>query len=326
MPSSTSSSEPLRQPSPARAGAAGVSRQLLLGALLVFVLTPALLEGGTRFGFLRISTIERRIASEHTAALGLRHDPVQRSVLLVGNSLLLDDVDLEQLRRLLPKQLRVSRFAIEATWFLDWQYGLRRLFSDGARPDVVVLMLDSTNVVATAIRGDYSAYYLFNTADIPLLGRELGLTRTAQSSLLVARYSMFWAGRNNIRAFITRRVFADYAESLHNLAAPKPHLLSGPGAAQVSAQRLHEAAETVRSFGAQFVFIVPPGFNQAGERDLLQGARAAGVTTVVPVPGGTWPASRFRDGYHLSAEAAPLFTTQLAERLAPLLTERPASR
>ena len=126
MPSSTSSSEPLRQQPPAGAGAAGVSRQLLLGALLVFVLTPALLEGGTRFGFLRISTIERRIASEHTAALGLRHEPAQRSVLLVGNSLLLDDVDLEQLQRLMLKQLRVSRFAIEATWFLDWQYGLRR--------------------------------------------------------------------------------------------------------------------------------------------------------------------------------------------------------
>jgi hypothetical protein len=292
-----------------------VSTRLLVVTFALVVMILVTLEVGTRFGFLRISTVETRIASEHGEALRLRHDPARPSVLLVGNSLLLDGVDMEELRRLLPADLRVARFAVEATWFLDWKYGLRRLFAEGARPDFVVLMLGPTNVTATAIRGDYSAYYLFNVSDIPALGRELGLSHTEESSLYLARYSLFWAGRNNIRSFITRKIFADYAESLHSLAASKPRAVSGADAERLSAQKLAQVSETASSYGAQFVFVVPPGFDGAGERDVTEGARKAGVTVVVPVHSGDWPMAWFRDGYHLNSHGTSLFTIQLADQL-----------
>ena len=80
-----------------------VSARLWVLALAVLALTPAILEGVTRFAFSRISALESRVATEHSAALQVRQTSVHPSVLFVGNSLLLDDVDFPELRRLLPQ-------------------------------------------------------------------------------------------------------------------------------------------------------------------------------------------------------------------------------
>ena len=147
----------------------------------------------------------------------------------------------------------------------------------------------------TAIRGDYSACSLFNASNIPSVARELGLTRTAESGLYFARYSLFWAGRSNIRNFVSRRVFADYAESLHSLAVRKPRTVMGAGAVRMGAQRLMEVAQTARGYGARVVLVMPPGFDVTGEHDLVQSATEAGITTVIPLPSGALPVTSFTD-------------------------------
>jgi hypothetical protein len=57
------------------------------------------------------------------------------SVLMVGNSLLLEGVDVHRLQKLTSAQMRIYPIFLEATGYYDWFYGLQRLFRDGARPN-----------------------------------------------------------------------------------------------------------------------------------------------------------------------------------------------
>ncbi|MFZ0593470.1 MAG: hypothetical protein WAM39_23635 [Bryobacteraceae bacterium] len=295
-----------------------VSGRLIFGTITLGLVALGAIEAATRIGFSRISAIESRTAFEHAEALSIRHESAHTSVLLLGNSLLLEDVDMSALRKSLPSRLRVTRFTIESTHFLDWEYGLRRLFADGSRPDLVMLLLGPTHVIATDIRGDYSAFYLFNTSDIMTLSSELHLSRTQISSLYLARYSLFWAGRNNLRNFVLGRAMPAYAGFLHGLAIGGPKPVPDNVATELSRQRLAAARETARAYGAKFVFAIPPGFFASAEQAVIAGANEAGVTVLDPVPNGAWPATLFRDGFHLNRQGAALFTPKLGAALATL--------
>src|SRR3954468_3446923 len=156
--------------------------RLIVIVLSALVLISILLEVGTRYAFSH-SRIERRIADEYRAAIGIRRVAGEPSMLLVGNSLLLDDVDVGLLRELLPQTVRTYQFAIVSTRLLDWKYGLRRLFQEGARPDYVVVTVGVTVMHGTDILGEYSPYYLFRTRDIKEIADTLGYDNTKASSL-----------------------------------------------------------------------------------------------------------------------------------------------
>lgn len=292
----------------------------MLSATLVWLAVILIaIEGATRIGFSHISNIESRIAAEHAEALAMRQSQARPSVLLLGNSLLLDDVNMDSLRALIPKNFQLVRFPVESTYFLDWKYGMRRLFADGARPDVIVLVLGPTHIVANGIRGDYSAFYLFNTADIPAIGHEIHLSRTDIASLYTARYSLFWAGRSNLRNFVLGKTMPGYANFLHHVSSRGAQSVPSGIAERLSRERLADAAATARRYRSRFVLVMPPGFFAAAEGDVVRGAEEAKVQTLVPAHNGTWPARLFRDGFHLNADGAARFTDKLAAELGPLL-------
>ena len=63
-------------------------------------------------------------------------------VLMVGNSLLLHGVELDRLREMTVPRMSIYPIFLEATGYYDWLYGLRRLFREGAKPQVVVVGVD----------------------------------------------------------------------------------------------------------------------------------------------------------------------------------------
>lgn len=307
MPLSTSSSE-------GRALKRNYLRPIVATFLMLVCLLAAL-EGATRFGFTRISRIESRTHTDYLAALATRRGGSSHpTILLLGNSLLLEGLDYDGIRQALESRATPVRFVVEQTTYLDWYYGIQRLLSDGARPDRVVLCLNLHQLLANTIRSEYSAFYLFRTQDLISVGKEAGFDTTKISGLFFARYSMFYAGRNDFRNFALNKVDPAYLNIVHELAnAPGPPDTAAEVLA-VAVPRLNRLRTLCSRYNVDFDFLLPPGFEE-GSAGLMEAGRETGTSVLVPVPQNSWKTDRYRDNFHLNQEGAAEFTRLLAAQL-----------
>src|SRR6267142_1571434 len=127
-------------------------------------------------------------------------------VLMVGNSLLLQGVKLDRLQALTSASMRIYPVFLEATGYYDWLYGLRRLFREGARPQVVVVGVGVNSFLSNSVRQDYSPLMLFDARDTLDAASDLEMDNTATTNLLLAHSSVFWDTRSVVRMQILRRV------------------------------------------------------------------------------------------------------------------------
>src|SRR5436853_3958118 len=145
----------------------------------------------------RLSRTERRVESETRAASVLR--PVtpdgRPTVLLAGNSLLLEGVQLDPLRDKLAPQYAVSRLAIEQTHYLDWYFGLRRLLEEGSHPSVIVLSLATDQLASRLTLGESFAHRQMSSRDFKLVVQETKLDKTTASTYLFAHWSNWLADK-----------------------------------------------------------------------------------------------------------------------------------
>src|SRR6266852_3804659 len=142
------------------------------------------------------------------------------SVLMVGNSLLLHGVELNRLQALTSSRMRIYPIFLEATGYYDWLYGLRRLFRQGARPQVVVVGVGVNYFLKSGVRQDYSPMLFFDARDTLAVASDLHLDRTAASDLLLAHSSTFWDTRNAIRTQILSHM-VPHIEDLFLLVNPR---------------------------------------------------------------------------------------------------------
>jgi hypothetical protein len=277
------------------------------------------IEALTRFGFAHVSRIEARIATDHAAVVAMRkrNSP---SVLLLGNSLLLEDIDYARLRDSLNGRAYAVRFPIEETEYLDWFYGLRRFFNEGSRPNMVVLCLSVEHLISSRIRGDYSVYYLFRFWDIPQIRRDIDYDLTKTSGLALSRFSLFYAGRNNLRNFVLFRTAPAYTELLQRIAARPAHVRSDQEIERIAEGRLTALRALCSSYGAQFAFLLPPGFGQEEPPLVRAGARSR-TDVMVPVHLNALSHDKFRDGFHLNASGAQILTDKVSALLNSRLEE-----
>jgi len=293
--------------------------------LVTVLLTIAGIEAGTRLAFARLSRIEGRIMTEHSYAVRLPRTPSVRSILLVGDSLLLEDVDLSMLTEALPADVHLQRFSIEQTSYLDWLYGLRRMFSEGVRPSTVLLCIGPNSLMSDAIRGDYSAFYLFQTSDIPKVAKAAGYNLTAESSLFFSHYSLFFAGRNGLRNFILNRVDPAYGALIHRFVTHPAPTRSRDEVRRICEPRLRELERLCSEHGAHFVYVVPPGFGFHDDA-MAEAGSGAGAPVLVPVHNDAWGQDKFRDGFHLNEAGAREFTQILSPALNALLRSFEATK
>jgi lysophospholipase L1-like esterase len=285
-------------------------------------------EAAARFGLDRSSKIQRRTVDEYRSArtIGLQPEPAGRHVLVVGNSLLDEGVDFDSLRQALDGW-DARRFVVEQTYYYDWYYGLRRLFAEGARPDVVVLMLSTGQWVSTATRGDYSAQYLFSLTDLPAVARDLHLHPTQATGLFFAGVSKFWAARAEMRNFVLRYALPGIGEVMNQVAPVNRAAFSDTDVESTVGARVEQLKEVVESHGARLVLLVPPLLNaEDGAVGLMQAAERVNVAALRPVVSGSFGPQLYRDsGFHLNAKGASQFTERLAVALRGEL-EAPAAR
>jgi len=272
------------------------------------------LEITTRAGFGKISRVESRVAADYKAALSITGNNTAGSVLLAGNSLLLEDVDVPQLRNSLPSGLKITRFAIEQTQYLDWYFGLKRLFAQGVRPKLVVLCMNASHLISGQIRGDYSSYYLFRLADIPEIRRDAGYNLTKASDLVFAHFSLFYAGRTPLRNFVLLRSDPAYGQLLHDLATVSAKLPPDGDMERIATSRLTDLRLLCAAHNANFVFLLPPGFGR-GEEAIMNAGTHSEAAVFVPIHLNDLPQTMFRDGFHLNAEGARICTEKMTEFL-----------
>jgi len=275
----------------------------------------------TRLGFDRISRLQRRIWEERRQALRISSNPGRPTILVAGNSLVEAAIDVPMLRQALGPSTDIHRYIVEQTTYFDWYYGLRRMFREGMRPAYVLIGFPASNLNSSAIRGDYSAYYLFDARGVIDYARAQRLDLTTSSSLLFAHYSSFYATRAEIRAFLMGKTFPAYGAALHNLTVRPAPPDTEEHVAWLATPRLRALDELTRGYGAKLIFVVIPT-GQPGEQGIVTAGKNSGTAALLPLPTGTLNASDFADGFHLNARGRAIFTKALAGELETYLGVR----
>lgn len=259
-----------------------------------------------------------RISQQYSDAIQMRRcGPGERPcVLMVGNSLLLQGVKLDRLREMTSTQMRIYPIFLEATGYYDWLYGLRRLFREGARPQVVVVGVGVNYFLSNGIRQDYAPMLFFDARDTLALASDLKLDRTATSNLVLAHASTFWDTRSAMRMQILNHIIP-HLEDLFLFLSPRPGIPDRHDLEEVSIPRLQRMRELCEAHGAKLILLLPPTLSsESAVAEMARAAHTVGVDVSVPIDPAALSARFYqRDGLHLNREGAVLFTSALAKDL-----------
>jgi hypothetical protein len=315
MPSSTSSSKP---------GALFYAK-LLVGICALLIVAFEFLSD---FLLKYHSETYARVSRQYAEAVKMRPakpgEPT--SVLMIGNSLLLEGVDVDRLKKLTSSQMHIYPIFLEATGYYDWFYSLQRLFREGAKPQVVVLGVGVNSFLANSVRQDYVPLMLFDLRDSLGVASDLKMDRTATSNLLLAHSSVFWDTRTVLRTQILRHAVPHYTE-LVLLLKPQP-AIPPPYQFQTTANsRLERLRELCEAHGAKLIILFPPTpSSEDAVRQMTLASRKAGVDTLVPIDPTALSVKYYQsDELHLNSEGAQLFTSALATFLPRTLDHEPAA-
>jgi hypothetical protein len=276
-------------------------------------------EMGTRMGVARLSKITSRVHSEYKQAIAVKHGPPTQ-VLFLGNSLMEAALEMPRVQKALRPESRAERLIIEQTNYFDWYYGMRRLFDEGARPDVVVLSLTARNLVSAGVRGEYFAHYMMKASDLPSVAAALDLHPTEALNMLFANFSHFYGMRSEIRKVVMGRLMPDTRSLMALITRTDSRPLSDEEVRTGAITRLREYKETANRYGADFVFMMPP-LVDSERSDIVARAGEAVNVPVVATPPGRFKRQQFLDGYHLSPAGAVIYTEEMIPRLRAVLTQ-----
>ncbi len=324
MPSSTFSSESALVATSPDAGTAPASRAgpwasaALIALLLAYF---AGIEGLFRVAVPRLSRIERRVATERSEAVAIRTGAsamAPRPLLLLGNSLTGTGIDFARVEAGLRPEFEAHQFYIDNTHVYDWHFGLRRLYDEGSRPGVVVLVLSPRQIQSERVRDEYFAYQLMRIEDLPAVARLLELSNTRASNLAFARYSAVFGLGAEVRNWLLIRALPDMPQLTRLATRENPPPTTVEGLYSASVGRLRAMRELAEAHSSRLLLVIPPSSAEAAEpgpETVRRAGREAGVTVLVPGGIGNFSKSEFSDGFHLNEHGAARFTGLLIDTL-----------
>jgi hypothetical protein len=273
-------------------------------------------EAFARLGVPRLSSFVRRNFEELAQAQEMRPDGERSSVLIAGNSLLLEGIDFPRLQTELGRGWTVRRLVIEHTSYADWYFGLRKLYGRGARFDHVVLMLSPTNLVQTSVRGDYFALLMMQPSDFWRVGQMVNLHRTETTNLLFASWSSFYGLKTELRKVLLLRLLPNLPKFTAAIVRFERGNLEEANLRKTGGARLRDLKALVEDHGGRFTFAIPPLRTPAASSEAVRSAGSAeNVPVIVSIPHGEFGADYFRDGFHLNSRGAAVYTDRFVPDL-----------
>ena len=283
---------------------------MLIIALLAYFL---ILEVAMRTVVPRLSKGQQRELEDRRAAVLLKPRMPDGSTSMVGNSLLLHGIDRTRLQRAMGSRYHVVLYPVEGTTYLDWYFGLRRLFADGARPSMLVLCISVRQLVYNQTAGEGFAHTMMSIADLPAVVRAGHLDMMTASAYFFANRSAWLGGRSSLRNGLLERWLPNASTLAPFLTVrDPPPPIANPATISRALQRLRDAANLCGSYRARFVFLVPPSANPSDPAEAVRSAaELTGLPVLVPYRSGEMPGAAFSDGFHLNPDGAVLFTIGL---------------
>lgn len=265
--------------------------------------------------------MDARLNREHAGADELRPVPGNPvPVLIVGNSLLKKGIDISLLNEKLGPEYKVTRFVVEDTNYLDWYYGLHRLFREGARPRAVVLVLNARQLISPEVHGDAFATLLMDPYDLLAVKRTVAIDNTTASNLLFANLSRYYGLRSELHKWFLVHMLPDFPDLAAKLRPATAPLAADDEIDKKAAERLREISSLCAQYGARFVFVVPPSAaSRDGSGAIQTAGNRAGVQVFVPFQPQQLPLDLYSDGFHLNYRGASVFTDALSSGLRQLL-------
>lgn len=284
------------------------------------------LESMARLLLPHLSRTQQRLAADHEAARSLprKWSDGSDSVLIVGNSLLLDGIDRAALQQRMPGY-HVALYPVEATTYLDWYFGLRRLFAEGSHPSLVILTVSVRHVLSDSTNGEAFARSMMNLSDLIDVTKAANLNMMSASNYFFAHLSEWLA----VRAGIRNELLATWLPDAPLLVA---HFSSRGSTVPVSAMhlaalRLQRIRDLCNSYGASFALLIPPSLSVSDPAPaLILEAAQVRVKVLLPYRPAEMPAADFVDGFHLNPQGAARFTERTSVVLRgsfPLSEETP---
>jgi hypothetical protein len=279
-------------------------------------------EVGTRLAVQKASRLERRIAAEYAQTLRLQRTPADKQLLVIGNSLLLADVQFDSLRASLAPAWSATRLAVEQTYFLDWYYGLRHITASGVDPDAVALLLSADQLVLSEIRGDYSIYRLMGPREAFDVSRELRLHPTATAGYLLSSLSAFYGLRTEYRKVLLGRLMPDMQNLTPHIVHIQRPSLPDSEVYRRAYDRLSRFKALLDQRHAQAVFVLAPLLgSQPWNQIVLRAARDAHITVLMPFDQHTFSENDYMaDRFHMNDSGAHRFTAMLVPTLRDALS------
>lgn len=288
------------------------------GLLLVCIAAlMSVVELGVRFGIGKVSRIEGRMERERRAVLNLRGKPdAARTILVIGNSLMLEGIDFPSLQGALAPEFKAVRYAVEQTQYADWYYGLRAFYAAGVRPGFVVLSINATSTTGRKIRGDYAAYRMMRISDLLAASREAELSPTETFSLFLGGISAYYGTRAELRNVALARLVPVTNQIVQYMTPDgKAPPLDHARVVRVATARLRTLDAMVRTQGGRFILLVPGALDANDAAYLLEAGQLAAVPVLAPMTSPPLSGGDFRDGFHLNSIGSARYTQVLIPML-----------
>jgi hypothetical protein len=235
---------------------------------------------------------------------------------VLGNSLLFHGVHFDEVQKSLSPAIETKRWVVMNTSYFDWYYCMVKMFREGARPDVVVLVMSPKQFASSMVREDYFARHLMKLQDIFSIAWNMKISNTQASNLVFSNLSQYYQSRTQIRNKQVRKIF-DLGPLMKLITyAPPPPVKTIPE--ELALDRLQKMRDLAEKWNAKFVLVIPP--SDGGKRDinaarLQEAGKTIGVPVLVPIAAGTLGIDHYMDGFHLNQRGAEAFTPQLVASL-----------